>query len=43
MNRWSYTTPVNKVGSSEIQKSLYIEPLLLRIETSQLRRFGLAI
>ena len=33
-------TLFNKVRSSEIQKSLYIEPLLLRIERSQLRWFG---
>ena len=30
----------NKVRSSEIRKSLNIEPLLLRIERSQLRWFG---
>ena len=30
-------TLFNKVRSSEIPKSLYIEPLLLRIERSQLR------
>ena len=30
----------NKVFSSEIQKSLNIEPLLLRIKRSQLRWFG---
>ena len=33
-------TLFNKVRSSEIQKSLNIEPLLLRIEKSQLRWFG---
>ena len=33
-------TRLNKVRSSEIRKSLNIEPLLLRIETSQLRWFG---
>ena len=33
-------TLFNKVHSSEIQKSLNIEPLLLRIERSQLRWFG---
>ena len=31
---------LNKVRSSEIRKSLNIEPLLLRIERSQLRWFG---
>ena len=30
----------NKVRSSEIRKSLNIEPLLLRIKRSQLRWFG---
>ena len=30
----------NKVRSSKIQKSLNMEPLLLRIEVSQLRWFG---
>ena len=35
-NRRSY----NKVRSSEIRKSLNIEPLLLQIERSQLRWFG---
>ena len=34
-------TLFNKVRSTEIQKSLNIEPLLLRIERSQLRWFGL--
>ena len=34
------TTLFNKVRSSEIRKSLNIEPLLLRIERSQLRRFS---
>ena len=33
-------TLFNKVRSSEIRKSLDIEPLLLRIERSQLRWFG---
>ena len=33
-------TVFNKVRSSEIRKSLNIEPLLLRIERSQLRWFG---
>ena len=33
-------TPFNKVRSSEIQKSLNIERLLLRIKRSQLRWFG---
>ena len=33
-------TLFNKVRSSEIRKSLSIEPLLLRIERSQLRWFG---
>ena len=33
-------TLFNKVRSSEIQKSLNIEPLLLRIKRSQLRWFG---
>ena len=33
-------TLFNKVRSSEIRKSLNIEPLLLRIERSQLRWFG---
>ena len=33
-------TLFNKVCSSEIRKSLNIEPLLLRIERSQLRWFG---
>ena len=33
-------TLFNKVRSSEIQKSLNIEPLLLRIERSQLIWFG---
>ena len=33
-------TRFNKVRSSEIGKSLNIEPLLLRIERSQLRWFG---
>ena len=30
----------NKVRSSEVRKSLIIEPLLLRIDRSQLRWFG---
>ena len=33
-------TLFNKMRSSEIRKSLDIEPLLLRIERSQLRWFG---
>ena len=33
-------TLFNKMRSSEIRKSLNIEPLLLRIERSQLRWFG---
>ena len=33
-------TLFNKVRSSEVQKSLNIKPLLLRIERSQLRWFG---
>ena len=33
-------TLFNKVRSSEIRKSLNIEPLLLRIKRSQLRWFG---
>ena len=33
-------TTFNKVRSSEIRKALNIEPLLLRIERSQLRWFG---
>ena len=33
-------TLFNKVRSSEIRKSLNIEPLLLRIESSHLRWFG---
>ena len=33
-------TLFNKVRSSDIRKSLNIEPLLLRIERSQLRWFG---
>ena len=33
-------TLFNKVRSSEIRKSLNVEPLLLRIERSQLRWFG---
>ena len=33
-------TPFNKVRSSQIRKSLNIEPLLVRIERSQLRWFG---
>ena len=35
-----YFTLFNNVCSSEIRKSLNIEPLLLRIEKSQLRWFG---
>ena len=33
-------TLFNKMRSCEIQKSLNVEPLLLRIERSQLRWFG---
>ena len=40
LRRIEGVTLINKVGSSEIQKSLNIEPLLLRIERSQLRWFG---
>ena len=39
-NLFSQDTLFNKVRSSEIRKSLNIEPLLLRIERSQLRWFG---
>ena len=40
LRRIERVTLFNKVRSSEIRKSLYIEPLLLRIKRSQLRRFG---
>ena len=40
LRRIEGVTLFNKVRSSEIQKSLNIEPLLLRIERSQLRWFG---
>ena len=40
LRRIQGVTLFNKVQSSEIQKSLNIEPLLLRIEKSQLRWFG---
>ena len=40
LRRIEGVTLFNKVCSSEIQKSLNIEPLLLRIERSQLRWFG---
>ena len=40
LRRIEEVTLFNKVRSYEIQKSLYIEPLLLRIEKSQLRLFG---
>ena len=40
LRRIEGVTPFNKVSSSEIRKSLNIEPLLLRIERSQLRWFG---
>ena len=40
LRRFEGVTLFNKVRSSEIQKSLNIEPLLLRIERSQLRWFG---
>ena len=39
LRRIEGVTLFNKVRSSEIQKSLNIEPLLLRIERSQLRWF----
>ena len=40
LRRIERVTLFNKVRSSEIQNSLNIEPLLLRIERSQLRWFG---
>ena len=40
LRRSEGVTLFNKVSSSEIRKSLKIEPLLLRIERSQLRFFG---
>ena len=40
LRRIDGVTSFNKVRSSEIRKSLNIEPLLLRIERSQLRWFG---
>ena len=40
LRRIEGVTLFNKVRSSEIRKSLQIEPLLLRIERSQLRWFG---
>ena len=40
LRRIEGVTLFNKVRSSEIQKSLNIKPLLLRIERSQLRWFG---
>ena len=40
LQRIEGVTLFNKVRSSEIPKSLNIEPLLLRIERSQLRWFG---
>ena len=40
LRRIEVVTLFNKVRSSEIRKSLNIEPLLLRIERSQLRWFG---
>ena len=40
LRRIKGVTLFNKVGSSEIRKSLNIEPLLLRIERSQLIWFG---
>ena len=40
LRRIEGVTLFNKVRSSEIGKSLNIEPLLLRIERSQLRWFG---
>ena len=40
LRRIEKVTQFNKVRSSEIRKSLNIEPLLLRIERSQLRWFG---
>ena len=40
LRRIEGVTLFNKVRSSKIRKSLNIEPLLLRIERSQLRWFG---
>ena len=40
LRRIKRVTLFNKVRSSEIRKSLNIEPLLFRIERSQLRWFG---
>ena len=40
LRRMEGVTLFNKGRSSEIRKSLNIEPLLLRIERSQLRWFG---
>ena len=40
LRRVEGVTLFNKVRSSELRKSLNIEPLLLRIERSQLRWFG---
>ena len=40
LRRIKGVTLLNKVRSSEIRKSLNIEPLLLQIERSQLRWFG---
>ena len=40
LRRIEGVTLFNKVRSSEIRKSLNIEPLLLRLERSQLRWFG---
>ena len=40
LRRIEAVTLFNKVRSSEIRKSLNIEPLLLQIERSQLRWFG---
>ena len=40
LRRIEGVTLFNKVRSSEIRKSLNIEPLLLRIKRSQLRWFG---
>ena len=42
LQRIEGVTLFSKVRSSEIQKSLHIEPLLLRIERSQFRWFGQA-
>jgi len=41
LQRIERITLVNKTQSSEIRKSLNIDPLLLRIERLQLRWFGL--